>query len=161
MIAGLNYNGYEFYHDNGKIFLLHAGKNYTWDEIPTRIFNVIEKAYNLAENTVLRNHIETSINKKEERLKEFCRIAWGQLDNVPDISENFEFNFESKEDFALTPREVEFIKLLCRDLADKEIAYKMDVAYNTATTFRQNIENKLGIKSKVGIAVWAIRNGIV
>jgi DNA-binding CsgD family transcriptional regulator len=46
-------------------------------------------------------------------------------------------------------------------LADKEIADKMGVAYNTATTFRQNIENKLGIKSKVGIAVWAIRNGIV
>ena len=86
---------------------------------------------------------------------------WGQLDHTPDITDKGEFNFESDTEYNLTSREIEFMKYVCMDLTDKEIAVKMDIAYTTATTFRQNITNKLGVHSKVGIALFAFKNGIV
>jgi len=161
IIPGLQNKEFEFYQDNGEIFLIHDGKNIPWNKIPINIIDIIYKAWMLPENSAIRNHIKSKLNNHNERLKEFCRIVWGQLDHIADITENNEFNFESMEDYNLTDREIEFMKLVCRDLTDKEIADKMDIAYNTATTYRQNITNKIGVKSKIGIALFAFKNGIV
>ena len=160
-IAGLHDNGYEFYFDDGEIYLLHSSNNFSWNNFSVEVMDLIKKAWNLPVNTSIRNHIKSYLNNENERLKEFVRIVWGELDHTPDITSEGEFNFENTEDYHLSEREKEFMKLVCQDLTDKEIADKMDIAYNTATTYRQNITNKIGVNSKIGIALFAFKNGIV
>jgi DNA-binding CsgD family transcriptional regulator len=160
-IPGIHSKSYEFYSENGDIFLIHNGQNISWDDMTQETFDLIYKAYILLSMSSIRNDIQQRINNRNERLKEFCRIVWGAIDNDPDISEDGEFNFENLEDYHLTPREIEYIKYVCQDMPDKQIADKMSIAYNTATTFRQNIENKTGRRTKVALALWAFKNGIV
>jgi DNA-binding CsgD family transcriptional regulator len=61
----------------------------------------------------------------------------------------------------LTPREIEVIKLIGRDLADKEIADRLGISVNTVHIHRGHIEHKIGAKSKVGIAVFGRIHNII
>lgn len=61
----------------------------------------------------------------------------------------------------LTERELEFLSLVCTDLTYKEIATKMDVSIRTVDGYREELFFKLNLKSRVGIAVFAIKSGIV
>ena len=60
-----------------------------------------------------------------------------------------------------TDREKEFIKLACSELTYKEIATKMNCAVRTVDGHRDEIFAKLGIKSRVGLALFAIKVGMV
>lgn len=160
-IQGLNNKAFEFYHDNNQVFLIHDGKNIAWNNIPATVLEKIKQAFDLPKHRVIRKHIESYLNNYSQKLMEFCRIVWGQLDHNPDISENGEFNFENVADYHLSNREIEFIKLVCLDLTDKEIADKMGISYYTATTYSQNLRVKTGQNTKVGLALWAFKNGLV
>lgn len=61
----------------------------------------------------------------------------------------------------LFPAEIRVIKLIAQDLADKEIADKLNIKYSTATKHRSNILKKIGAAGKPGIAIFAIQNGIL
>lgn len=161
MIPGLTDSNYEFFFENGEIYLIHNGVTMKWNEITDEILSHINDAFNSYKVAVIRSHIREHIQDKNERLREFVRICWGELDYTPDMTENFEFNFESLEDYNLTPRELEFMRLVCMDLTDNEIAYRMKISYNTAITHHQNIANKIGAKSKLGIALFSYKRGIV
>jgi DNA-binding CsgD family transcriptional regulator len=62
---------------------------------------------------------------------------------------------------SLTLREIEVTKLIAQDLADKQIADRLSISPNTVAIHRTNIEHKLGVASKVGIAVWAVKHNII
>ncbi len=61
----------------------------------------------------------------------------------------------------ITPREVEFIQLCVSEMTYKEIADKMNVAPRTVDNYRQSLFDKLELKSRVGLVLYAIRNEIV
>lgn len=61
----------------------------------------------------------------------------------------------------ITEREYEFLSLLCSDLSYKQIAEKMSVSDRTVDGYRDDLFEKLNIKSRVGLAVYAVKNGIV
>jgi DNA-binding NarL/FixJ family response regulator len=61
----------------------------------------------------------------------------------------------------LTDQEVKFLKFACSDLTYKEIAQKMDLNPRTIDTLRDHLFLKLDIKSRVGLAMIAIRHGYV
>lgn len=61
----------------------------------------------------------------------------------------------------LTEREIEFLKLTCTELAYKEIADKMNVSVRTVEGYRDALCEKLDLKTRVGLAMYAIKNGIV
>lgn len=65
------------------------------------------------------------------------------------------------EAFHLTPREVEFIKLCVSELTYKEIADEMKIASRTVDNYRESLFEKLSIKSRVGLVLFAIRNKMV
>lgn len=58
----------------------------------------------------------------------------------------------------LTPREIEFIKLCCSELTYKEIASEMKISQNTVNNYRENVFDKLEIRSRVGIVLFAINH---
>lgn len=60
----------------------------------------------------------------------------------------------------LTTREREIVRLLARGESNKEIARDLDVAESTVKIHVQNILKKLGLTSRVQIAVYAVEHGL-
>lgn len=61
----------------------------------------------------------------------------------------------------LTEKEIEFLRLACSESTYKEIADKMKVSPRTVDTYRDHLFEKLGIKTRTGLAIYAIKNGVV
>ena len=61
----------------------------------------------------------------------------------------------------LSDQEVQFLRLACSDLTYKEIAQKLGLNPRTIDTLRDHLFIKLDVKSRVGLAMVAIRNGVV
>ncbi|MCJ8210444.1 response regulator transcription factor [Mucilaginibacter sp. RS28] len=61
---------------------------------------------------------------------------------------------------ALTEREIDFLKLCCSELTYKEIADKMFVSPRTVDNYRDALFQKLNIKSRTGLVLYAIQNNI-
>ena len=57
-------------------------------------------------------------------------------------------------------REVEFLKFVCTELTYKEIADKMCVSPRTVDGYREGLFEKLQIKSRVGLVLFALKNEI-
>ena len=60
-----------------------------------------------------------------------------------------------------TETEIEFLKLASTDMTYKEIAMVMNSSPRAVDTCRDTLFGKLNVKSRVGLAIFAIRNGIV
>jgi len=61
----------------------------------------------------------------------------------------------------LSDPEMEFLKLACSDLTYKEIAQQMGLNPRTVDTLRDQLFVKLDVKSRVGLAMVALRHGVV
>ncbi len=61
----------------------------------------------------------------------------------------------------LTNRELEFLKYACTEMTYKEIADKMFLSVRTVEGYRDTLCEKLGLKSRIGLAMYAIKNQIV
>ena len=61
----------------------------------------------------------------------------------------------------LNDREMEFLKLSCSEMTYKEIADKMHLSPRTIDGYRDSLFDKLKIKTRVGLAIYAIKHGIV
>jgi two-component system, NarL family, invasion response regulator UvrY len=61
----------------------------------------------------------------------------------------------------LTEQELEFLKLACSDLTYKEIALRMHLNPRSVDTLRDQLFMKLDVKSRVGLAMVALRHGVV
>ena len=61
----------------------------------------------------------------------------------------------------LTQRELQFLKLVCTELTYREIAEKMFLSPRTIDGYRDDLFEKLGVKTRVGLVIYAIKNGIV
>ena len=61
----------------------------------------------------------------------------------------------------LNDREISFLKHTCTELSYRDIADKMLVSPRTVDGYRDALFQKLRAKSRVGLVIYAIRNGIV
>jgi DNA-binding NarL/FixJ family response regulator len=60
---------------------------------------------------------------------------------------------------SFSDREIDFLKHCCSEMTYKEIAEKMYCSVHTVEGYRDNLFEKLGLKTRVGLAIYAIRNG--
>lgn len=58
------------------------------------------------------------------------------------------------------PKEITFLKLVCTELTYKEIAEKMNMSPKTIDNYRTNLFGLLETKNRIGLVIYAIRNGI-
>jgi len=61
----------------------------------------------------------------------------------------------------LSDQELEFLKLACSDLTYKEVAQRMRLNPRSVDSLRDQLFVKLDVKSRVGLALVAIKHGIV
>ncbi|HEX5025174.1 MAG TPA: response regulator transcription factor [Agriterribacter sp.] len=64
------------------------------------------------------------------------------------------------EQVSLTEKEMEFLKFACSELSYKEIGEKMFVSTRRVEDHRNSLFEKLRVRSRVGLVVYAIKNGI-
>lgn len=61
----------------------------------------------------------------------------------------------------LTDKEIEFLKWCCTEKSYKEIAVVMNISSRAVESLRSNLFEKLETLSRVGLVMYAIRNGLV
>ena len=64
-------------------------------------------------------------------------------------------------EIVLNEKEREFLRWTCSELSYKEIGEKMYVSARTADDYRQTLFARLNVHSRVGLVMYAIKNGIV
>jgi len=60
----------------------------------------------------------------------------------------------------LTQRELEFLNHACSELTYKAIAGEMNLSPKTVENYRESLFNKLRVRSRVGLVIFAIKEGI-
>ena len=70
-------------------------------------------------------------------------------------------NSTIKDVLGLNQKEIDFLKLACTEMTYKEIATHMFISPRTVDGYRDSLFEKLNLKSRVGLVLFAIKNGIV
>jgi DNA-binding NarL/FixJ family response regulator len=66
-----------------------------------------------------------------------------------------------EKEIVLHEKEREFLRWTCSELSYKDIAEKMYLSPRTIDDYRQSLFTKLKVHSRVGLVMYAIKNGIV
>lgn len=61
----------------------------------------------------------------------------------------------------LSQREVVFLEHVCNDLSYKQIGEEMNVSVRTVDGYRDSLFQKINVRTRVGLVIFAIKNGIV
>lgn len=69
-------------------------------------------------------------------------------------------NNSVKGNIEITEREAHFLTLLCKELSHKEIAAILCVSERTIDGYRDRLCEKLKVKNKVGLVMYAVKNGL-
>lgn len=89
----------------------------------------------------------------------YSEMVTGRL--IHTIHSMQEENSPAKAVSGLNERELEFLKLAATELTYKEIAEQMHLSPRTIDGYRDDLFEKLNIRSRVGLVLFAIKNGIV
>lgn len=65
------------------------------------------------------------------------------------------------EKITLSETEIQFLRHVCSEQTYKEIAFELGMNPRAIDGMRDNLFNRLDVKSRVGLAIYAIRHGIV
>jgi two-component system, NarL family, invasion response regulator UvrY len=103
--------------------------------LKTALYDLINKG--IYYNELVSGKLLHSINKKEDK---------GESDNIL---------------LQLSANEMEFLKFSCTDFTYKEIGEKMNLSARTIDGYRDNLFDKLGCKSRVSLALFAVKQGFV
>jgi len=89
----------------------------------------------------------------------YSEMVTGRL--VHSISGHDNESYNSQQVIQLTEREIEFLKFACTEMTYKEIAAEMHLSPRTIDGYRDALFLKLDIKTRTGLVIYAIKNGIV
>ncbi len=84
--------------------------------------------------------------------------------NITDVDTDFRntITIEDKQvNEILSKREIEILKLICKEFSNAEIAEKLFLSISTVETHRKNLIAKLGVNNTVGLVKFAIKNNII
>jgi DNA-binding NarL/FixJ family response regulator len=65
------------------------------------------------------------------------------------------------EDHHFKEREITFLQLACSEMTYREIADVMNLSPKTIDGYRQELFNKLRIKNRVGLVIYALKNNLI
>jgi len=179
LIAGLVDKAVEFFVHKYEVYCLHDGRRYSFDEIPAWIIEIVEKDM-LDHPDALKALAQWENLGPEQYVRQYIICRFGGIDDEPDIDEKgivheaeyFDCGlrgickYEGKlctsfkvSNGYLTKIELSVLKLI--SMPDKLIAEKLGISIETVITHQQNIRTKTGSKSKVELAIFAQKKGII
>ena len=109
---------------------------------------------------VARISFDITRRKKGEARRRRDREALEQSIQLLDRLQLSQSPFQPSPDAALSPRELEVIRLLAQAANNPQLARLLGISVNTVKRHVGNIFNKLGVDDRTQAAVWAARNGL-
>lgn len=96
---------------------------------------------------ILKEALEQVIEKGYYHTNTIAKLLVGSLTKKP-------------AEIKLKEREIEFLQYACTEMTYKEIAEKMFLSPKTIEGYRDSIYEKLEIKNRIGLVLYAIRNNL-
>lgn len=179
ILAGLVDVGVEFFVHHHEVKCIHNGKVYVFEEFPAWIIEVVEEDM-VKYPEALKALASWENLHSTEYVRQYIYCRFGGLDFDPDIDIHRKMNYaeyfdcglrgqckyEGKlccaikvENGHLTKTEIEVLKRI--ENKNKSIASEMHISIETVNSHIQNIMKKTGLSSKVELAIFSIRKGIV
>ena len=122
---------------------------------------IIRMLKNGAKGYILKDsdpaELQAAIESLLERGYYYSELVSGKLINAINQFDNQ----ASANGIKLNEREITFLKYSCTELTYKDIADKMFVSPRTVDGYRDTLFDKLHVKTRVGLVLYAIKNGIV
>ena len=163
----------------GEVYIQKDGDKHTLDKIDSKTKTILKSDF--FNNPSARACLDMmGLYTEDEQLKKYLACRYGNFDSIPDFSNNGSampdyYNcgnrglckFEGKlcdkvrvKNGYITHQEIQIIRLISEDLADKEVANMLGISINTVTTHVQNILKKLEVHGRVGICRFAIEHNL-
>ena len=140
----------------------------THPHIPVLVVSMIEKEDAIVKMLKLgvKGYLSKDVepNELKQALEAILKKGYYYTDFITgklihSLQQNDSSRNNTAHGYELNGREKEFIQLACSELTYQEIAAKMFLSPKTIDGYRNNLFEKLNIKSRVGLALFAIRNG--
>ncbi len=96
----------------------------------------------------------------EELMLAISKVSKGET-YLKDSTANVSSITKVGEYESLTKREVQIISLIALEMSNNEIAEELFISLRTVEFHKSNIMNKLRVKNNVGVAKYAIKNGLM
>lgn len=103
-----------------------------WYDFRQLAFSIIELAYFIVHLTFMFISMEKAENRRQKGADE-------------------EIKLEDLQEFHITEREFEVIKLIKKGMTNKEIGYELGISVNTVNNHIANIFQKTGVKSRIDL----------
>lgn len=129
---------------------MHGGSAFITDFISRGASSYLTKGVDIA---ILERAI-CSVQDTGHYFNEECSLAMQQ-----EIVNKSSFSAFSKS--SLTERENEILVLLCEDMTNKQIGDRLKIEPRTVDFHRQNIYKKTNCKKPAGLAIYAMKNGLI
>ncbi len=104
------------------------------------------------------SELKAALNSIKQKGFHYSELVTGHLINTVN---KIDQNKKIKNPLTLSEREVEFLKYTTTELSYKQIAEKMCLSPRTIDGYRDNLFERLQIKSRVGLVMYAIKNSII
>lgn len=133
------------------ILIKHISGNFNENLCYAVVFSIDSLISDLAKHNRIRDKI---LKPKIQELADAGIDDWQSIISID--------NTHLHEDLrAISPRELEVLKLVALGLMNKEIADRLNISLNTVLSHRKNITAKLGIKTVSGLIFYCISHGYI
>jgi DNA-binding NarL/FixJ family response regulator len=161
--------GIEFFATGDDVFMIdQEGQLKPFDRFPLEVLDRLREE--IEADAKLEQALD-ELTSGTDQIRQFIRCRFGAFNNQGDLvdgvltAEYIDCGHRSDCMYEgiicrreLTSRELEILKLIADDLADKQIADKLGISVFTVSNHRASILHKLGIASKIGLARFACLN---
>jgi two-component system invasion response regulator UvrY len=145
------------HHPEIKILVLSMYEN---ENAIIRMLRAGARGYVLKDIT--RKELETALSALVTKGYYYTELITGKLIHaINNFDENMKSSSTVSSLVSLNQRETDFLKWASTELTYKDIAEKMNLSIHTIDGYRDALFEKLNVKSRVGLVLYAIRNKIV
>jgi DNA-binding NarL/FixJ family response regulator len=144
------------YHPEVKILVLSMYEN---ENAIIRMIKAGAKGYVLKD--IRKIELQQALSSLVSKGFYYTEMVTGKLIHAITGSDENKPGYSTKDTVTLSAREIEFLKFVCSEYTYKEIAEKMCLSIHTIDGYRDSLFEKLDIRSRVGLALYAIKNKIV
>lgn len=106
-------------------------------------------------------HLEIAIRKIMEHDYYFDNELGSVIRDAILWDKNSNLYFDFSKSVTFTKREVEIIKMVCREMSTKQIANSLFISSRTVDNHKKNIMNKTQTKNFVGVILFALKINVI
>ena len=149
----------EWLRDHYPLVKILALSMYENENAIIRMLRLGAKGYVLKD--IRKQDLEQALSSLVTKGYYYTEMITGKLIHAINHFDEIKTEPSLKELSSLNQREIEFLKLACSELTYKDIADKMSLSVHTIDGYRDALFEKLKVRSRVGLVLYAIKSKVV